>query len=108
VDLGEAEWFEGTNEFTELADIGEGLLMPSPNQGFAAVGFEKEYLKRINRDARPILQVKQDAIFDNHHDPSVGLPVDSAVNRSLGRLNGCLSGGSVADCFASRTAPSTP
>jgi hypothetical protein len=37
VDHGEAEGLEGIEELAELADVGEGLCMPRPHQGLAAL-----------------------------------------------------------------------
>jgi hypothetical protein len=76
----------------ELADVGEGLRMPRPHQGLAAFGLEKVDLLRVNGNALPVLQVQQDAVFEDGHESSVGLPVDSAVKRGLGRLNGRFGG----------------
>jgi hypothetical protein len=62
------------------------------HQGLAAFGLEKVDLLRVDGNAPPILGVQQDAVFENHHEPSVRLPVVSAVKRGLGRLNGRFSG----------------
>jgi hypothetical protein len=40
VDLGEAVGPEDIDELTDLADVGERLRMPRPNQGLAAFGLE--------------------------------------------------------------------
>jgi hypothetical protein len=92
VDLGEAEGLEGIDKLTELADVGEGLCMPRPHQGLAAFGLEKVDLLRVNGNSPPVLQVQQDAVFENNHETSVRLPVVSAVKRGLGRLNGRFRG----------------
>jgi hypothetical protein len=92
VDHGEAEGLEGIEELAELADVGEGLCMPRPHQGLAAFGLEKVNLLRVNGDPPPILEVEQDAIFEDHHESSLRLPVASAVKRGLGRLSGWFSG----------------
>jgi hypothetical protein len=49
-------------------------------------------LLRVNGDALPVLQVQQDAIFEDGHESSVRRPVVSAVKRGLERLNGRFSG----------------
>jgi hypothetical protein len=66
--------------------------MPRPHQGLAAFGLEKVDLLWVNGNASPVLQVQQDAVFEDIHEPGVRLPVDSAVKRGLGRLNGRFSG----------------
>ena len=66
--------------------------MPRPHQGLAAFGLEKVDLLRVNGNTPPVLQVQQDAFFDDGHESSVRLPVDSAVKRGLGRLNGWFAG----------------
>ncbi len=58
----------------------------------AAFGLEKVDLLRVNGNAPPVLQVQQDTVFEGNHEPSVRLPVVSAVKRGLGRLNGRFSG----------------
>ena len=52
--------------------------------GLAALGLEKVDLLRVNGDALPVLEVQQDAVFEDGHESSVRLPVDSAVKRCLG------------------------
>ena len=79
MDLGEAEGLEGIGELTELADVGEGLCMPRPNQGLAAFGLEKVDLLRVNGNAPPVLQVQQDTVFEDNYESSLRLPVVSAV-----------------------------
>ena len=76
----------------ERTDVGEGLCMPRPHQGLAAFGLEKVDLLGVNGNSLPVLQVQQDAVFDDGHESSVRLPVDSAVKRGLGRLNGWFAG----------------
>lgn len=92
MDLGEAEGLEGIDELTELSDVGEGLCMPRPHQGLAALGLEKVDLLRVNGNAPPILQVQQNAVIEGGHESSVRLPVVSAVKRCLGRLSGRFGG----------------
>jgi len=92
MDLGEAEGLEDIDELAELADVGEGLCMPRPHQGLATFGLEKVDFLRVNGNAPPVLQVQQNAIFEDNHEPSLRLPVVSAVKRGLGRLNGRFSG----------------
>ncbi len=58
----------------------------------AAFGLEKVDLLRVNWNAPPVLQVQQDAVFEDNHQPSVRLPVVPAVKRGLGRLNGRFGG----------------
>ncbi|MCP4898320.1 MAG: hypothetical protein GY906_15205, partial [bacterium] len=58
----------------------------------AAFGLEKVNFLRVNGDALPVLQVQQDAVFEDGHGTSVRLPVVSAVKRGLERLNGQFSG----------------
>ena len=84
MNLGEAEGLEDIDELTELADVGEELCMPRPHQGLAAFGLEKVDLLRVNGNALPVLQVQQDAVFEDGHESSLRLPVVSAVKRGLG------------------------
>ena len=92
VDLSEVKGLEGIDEFTELSDVNEGQRMPRPHQGLAAFGLEKVDLLRVNGNALPVLQVQQDAVFDDGHESSVRRPVVSAVKRGLDRLKGRFSG----------------
>ena len=55
MDLGEAEGLEDIDQFTELTDVGEGLCMPRPYQGFTAFGLKKIDLLRVNGDALSVL-----------------------------------------------------
>ena len=76
----------------KLAGALEAFVIAAEDQGLAALGLEKVYLLRVNGDPPPILKVEQDAIFENHHESSLRLPVASAVKRGLGRLSGWFSG----------------
>jgi hypothetical protein len=61
--------------------------MGATHLSLAAFGLEKIDLLRIN--GNPLLvMVQQDAVFEGNHEPSVRLPVVSAVKRGFGRLNG--------------------
>jgi len=94
VDLGKAEGLEGIDELTELADVGEGLCMPRPHQGFAAFGLEKVDLLRVGGNAPPVLQMQQDAVFEGNRrqfTPSgrfSGQAGPEAAERSVQRLSG--------------------
>ena len=86
MDLSEAVGPEDIDELAELADVGEGLRMPRSHQGLAAFGLEKVDLLRFNGNAPPVLQVQQDAVFEDGHESSLRLPVVSDIAPAHQRL----------------------
>ena len=92
MDLGEAERLERHHEFTELADIGEGLRMPRPYQGLTALGLEKINLPRVDGNAAPILLVQQDAVFEKIMKPVYGFRSFQRSSGGIGRLSGRFGG----------------
>ena len=64
---------------------------PRAKAGIARV-LDTVHILRVNGNAPPVLQVQQDTVFEDDHESSVRLPVVSAVERGLGRLNGRFGG----------------